>query len=82
MTHVTTVESVVTGGRLLWIVEAPEPPLSVGDGVTIEGRDYRVTGVEFQPTNPPRYVINGHQGITVEPVITGESPTGPASALR
>jgi hypothetical protein len=68
MAEVRAVESVLTGGRLLWIVEAPEPPLSVGDEVTIDGRDYRVTGVEFQPTNPPRYVINGHQGISVEPI--------------
>ena len=63
----------IRGVGLLAIVSADQIPTTPkpGDSLMIDGSPYTVIGVERQPSNPPRYVINGFYGLMVQPQSRG-----------
>jgi hypothetical protein len=72
--RVTAAEWVdIRGVGRLAIVSADQIPTTpkFGDSLMIDGSPYRVVSVERQPSNPPRYVINGFYGLMVQPQSRG-----------
>jgi hypothetical protein len=67
---VTATEWVDIKGRgPLAIVSADQIPTmpKLWDSLIIDGSPYVVTAIERQPTNPPRYIVNGHYCLLVRP---------------
>lgn len=64
------------GDRLVYVVVAGEPPYTVGEEILLDDWPYEVIGVEMYMTNPPKPVINGHQGLMLAALPATERTEG------
>lgn len=71
MRSIHVIDSLPMSGRTLYLVDmrGDTKPYEIGEVVAMDGKPMRVIGRESQPMVEPRYIINGHMGLVLTPVV-------------